>query len=70
MSGAVRLLRAVSPLSAAEYSDGAGTLEDAYEHAMQAKDVDLLIVTDHSNYFDTKEEGSSPAVASRRTAIV
>ena len=23
----------------------AGTLEDAYEHAMQAKDVDFLIVT-------------------------
>lgn len=37
----------------AEYSDGAGTLEDAYEHAMQAKDVDFLFVTDHSNYFDT-----------------
>ncbi len=37
----------------AEYSDGAGTLEDAYEHAMQAEDVDFLIVTDHSNYFDT-----------------
>ena len=36
----------------AEYSDGAGTLEDAYEHAMQADDVDFLIVTDHSNYFD------------------
>ena len=35
----------------AEYSDGAGTLEDAYEHAMEAKDVDFLIVTDHSNYF-------------------
>ncbi len=37
----------------AEYSDGAGTLEDAYEYAMKAKDVDFLIVTDHSNYFDT-----------------
>ena len=37
----------------AEYSDGAGTLEDAYEHAMKADDVDFLIVTDHSNYFDT-----------------
>ena len=37
----------------AEYSDGAGQLEDAYEHAMAADDVDFLIVTDHSNYFDT-----------------
>ena len=37
----------------AEYSDGAGSLEDAYEHAMEADDVDFLIVTDHSNYFDT-----------------
>ncbi|MBQ6431466.1 MAG: S-layer homology domain-containing protein [Oscillospiraceae bacterium] len=37
----------------AEYSDGAGTLEDAYEHAMAADDVDYMIVTDHSNYFDT-----------------
>ena len=37
----------------AEYSDGAGQLEDAYEYAMKQKDVDFLIVTDHSNYFDT-----------------
>ncbi|MGM9554319.1 MAG: hypothetical protein ACI3V2_08440, partial [Faecousia sp.] len=37
----------------AEYSDGAGQLEDAYEYAMQQEDVDFLIVTDHSNYFDT-----------------
>ena len=37
----------------AEYSDGAGTLEQAYEYAMKADDVDFLFVTDHSNYFDT-----------------
>ena len=38
----------------AEYSDGAGQLEDAYEYAMnKAQDVDFLFVTDHSNYFDT-----------------
>ncbi len=37
----------------AEYSDGAGTLEDAYEHAHGVDDMDFLIVTDHSNYFDT-----------------
>ena len=45
----------------AEYSDGAGTLEDAYEHAMQADDVDFLIVTDHSNYFDTT--GTATAIS-------
>ncbi|MSS63499.1 hypothetical protein [Velocimicrobium porci] len=38
----------------AEYSDGSGTLAQAYEYAMnKAKDTDYLIVTDHSNYFDT-----------------
>ncbi len=37
----------------AEYSDGAGTLEDAYTHAQGVEDMDFLIVTDHSNYFDT-----------------
>lgn len=37
----------------AEYSDGAGQLEDAYEYAMNTNNVDFLIVTDHSNYFDT-----------------
>lgn len=35
------------------YSDGSGTLSEAYQHAMDAKNVDFLIVTDHSNYFDT-----------------
>ncbi len=37
----------------AEYSDGAGTLEDAYEYAAKADDIDYMFVTDHSNYFDT-----------------
>ncbi len=38
----------------AEYSDGSGTLENAYEHAKNnADNMDYLIVTDHSNYFDT-----------------
>ena len=37
----------------AEYSDGVGTLEDAYEHAQGVDDLDFIIVTDHSNYFDT-----------------
>ena len=43
----------------AEYSDGAGTLEDAYEHAYGADDVDFLIVTDHSNYFDTTKTATT-----------
>ncbi|MEG1922977.1 MAG: CehA/McbA family metallohydrolase [Clostridia bacterium] len=38
----------------AQYSDGSGTLKQAYEHAMNAPNVDFLAVTDHSNYFDTK----------------
>ena len=42
----------------AEYSDGAGQLEDAYEYAMKAKDVQFMIVTDHSNYFDTTASNS------------
>ncbi len=37
----------------AEYSDGSGTLEEAYQHASTVADMDFLIVTDHSNYFDT-----------------
>ena len=37
----------------AEYSDGVGTLEDAYEHAQGVDDLDFIIITDHSNYFDT-----------------
>ena len=43
----------------AEYSDGAGTLEDAFEYASKAQDVDFLIVTDHSNYFDTKDTATT-----------
>lgn len=37
----------------AQYSDGTGTLAQAYDYAKnQAKNVDFLAVTDHSNYFD------------------
>lgn len=35
------------------YSDGAGTPEDAFTHAKEkADDIDFLAITDHSNYFD------------------
>lgn len=40
----------------AEYSDGTGTLEDAYYYVLSLPDsenVDFLAVTDHSNYFDS-----------------
>ena len=43
----------------AEYSDGAGTLEDAYEYASKAKDIDYIFVTDHSNYFDTTKTATT-----------
>ena len=43
----------------AQYSDGAGTLEQAYEYAMNAEDVDFLFVTDHSNYFDTTKTATT-----------
>ncbi len=35
------------------YSDGAGTPVEAFEHAIQkVNDLDFLAITDHSNYFD------------------
>ena len=38
----------------AQYSDGSGTLDQAFTYAStQASDIDYMIVTDHSNYFDT-----------------
>ncbi len=43
----------------AEYSDGAGTLEDAYTYASKAKDIDYMFVTDHSNYFDTTKTATT-----------
>ncbi len=43
----------------AEYSDGTGTLEDAYAHASQAEDIDFMFVTDHSNYFDTTKSATA-----------
>ncbi|MDO4567586.1 MAG: CehA/McbA family metallohydrolase, partial [Clostridia bacterium] len=54
----------------AEYSDGTGTLEDAYEYAMglaDSENVDFLAVTDHSNYFDTASNLGSMADASAGT---
>ncbi|MBR6825024.1 MAG: hypothetical protein IKM59_00600, partial [Oscillospiraceae bacterium] len=42
-----------------EYSDGAGDLEDAYEYAMKAEDIDYMFVTDHSDRFDTKDTATT-----------
>lgn len=42
----------------AEYSDGTGTLEDVYSYVTglpESENVDFVAVTDHSNYFDTKD---------------
>lgn len=39
----------------AQYSDGTGTLAQALEHAKNAPQIDFLAVTDHSNYYDTKD---------------
>ena len=38
-------------------SDGAGSVEEAFEHASQVDNLDFLAVTDHSNSFDN--EGNS-----------
>lgn len=40
------------------YSDGAGSAEDAYQHASQVKNLDFLAVTDHSNSFDNADSAS------------
>ena len=46
-----------------EYSDGSGTLEQAYEYAMySAANVDYMIVTDHSNYFDTTATATKDSI--------
>lgn len=38
------------------YSDGAGTCEEAYKHAStEAEQIDFLAVTDHSNSFDNAD---------------
>lgn len=39
------------------YSDGAGSVEEAFQHATQVENLDFLAVTDHSNGFD--EEANS-----------
>ncbi len=42
----------------AEYSDGTGTLEDVYTYVTslpESENVDFVAITDHSNYFDTKD---------------
>lgn len=38
-------------------SDGAGSLEEAFEHAKQVAHLDYIAVTDHSNAFDNADSG-------------
>ena len=40
------------------YSDGAGTAQQAYEHASGVENLDFLAVTDHSNSFDNADSAS------------
>lgn len=40
------------------YSDGAGTIDEAYQHAQKAEQIDFLAVTDHSNSFDNADQAS------------
>ena len=37
-------------------SDGAGSVEEAFEHASQVDNLDFLAVTDHSNSFDNESD--------------
>lgn len=39
-------------------SDGAGTVEEAFEHASEVENLDFLAVTDHSNSFDNESNAS------------
>ena len=39
-------------------SDGAGTVEEAFEHAAGVDNLDFLAVTDHSNSFDNESDAS------------
>ncbi len=38
------------------YSDGAGTVEDAFSYATQVDNLDFLAVTDHSNMLDNESQ--------------
>ena len=39
-------------------SDGAGSIEDAYEHGSKLDTLDFLAITDHSNSFDNDKDAS------------
>lgn len=41
-----------------DISDGAGSVEDAFEHAAGVDNLDFLAVTDHSNSFDNESDPS------------
>ena len=40
------------------YSDGSGSIDDAYNHATNANQIDFLAVTDHSNQFDNADNAT------------
>jgi DNA/RNA endonuclease YhcR with UshA esterase domain/histidinol phosphatase-like PHP family hydrolase len=41
--------------SHSNFSDGAGSVHDAYTYASNAEYIDFFALTDHSNYFDTED---------------
>ncbi len=56
----------------AEYSDGSGTLADALDYFKsipESENVDFISVTDHSNYFDTKDEANPAAAMNDKTLM-
>ncbi len=67
--GGARLFFGQIHAHTASYSDGVGTLEEAYEHAHGAEDMDFLIVTDHSNFFDTTATATASSYYDLRSLL-
>lgn len=56
----------------AEYSDGSGTLADAlnyFKSASESDNVDFISLTDHSNYFDTKDSANPAGALNDKTLM-
>lgn len=50
------------------FSDGAGSVHDAYTYAANAEYIDFFALTDHSNYFDT--EGNLGDIYDAKSGLV
>jgi hypothetical protein len=56
----------------AEYSDGSGTLADAlnyFKGVSESANVDFISLTDHSNYFDTKDAANPAGAMNDKTLM-